>query len=243
MNTFFYELGKWLGDRRGYPRVGLINTEKRLINDIKNFLKRFNKPITCREVSKKECRTMYCETAYEVFIVDSKLHKEFEKESMNFLNLNKSNNDKDLSFLGGFIDAEGSIDLKNHQIVLSVGHKNSIIEEGVINLIRRLKLPLRVWNCQKEWKLSIKSSESIINLLKRYVKHPKKRLLLNNEMPVSDEKYLDFIKLRSSTTSNELARKFNIHIDSARRVLRYFNNIGLIKRIRTSTNPYQYILK
>lgn len=241
-NNYLYELGKWLGDRRGFPRVGIINTELQLVKDTNRFLeKQFKQKPVLRKITKKENKTMFGEEAYETFIVSSPIHKRLENEIQKIKeDINSLKKKQILSFLSGFIDAEGTIDLKNDQIVISVGKKNEEIKELIYLLIKRLEWEVRVWDCVKEWKISVKSNKEIIKQLKKNVKHPQKKALLNFNIANADKKYLDYIQNVKKVKSLDLKQKFCIHEDSARRILRYFTKLKKIKKI-TKTRPYVYV--
>ena len=169
----YYELGKWLGDRRGYPRVGIVNTNKTLINDTRKFLEKFGMPITLNTITKTERPSMFGEKSYEVFIVDSRLHKNFEQKLKAEINLSLEK-EKCIDLLAGLIDADGTIDRKNEQVVISIIKNNLQVKKYVEILMSNLSWKTEVWDCQKEWKISIKLNEELINLLKNKLKHPAK---------------------------------------------------------------------
>ena len=235
----YYELGKWLGDRRGYPRVGIVNTEWQLIEDTTAFLRsEFGREPICRKITRKENPGMKGKFVYETFIVDGALHRQLESQvlALNPTNLKKK---QILSFIAGFIDAEGTIDLKNQQVVVSIGKKNERVKELIWDMFTMLGWYPRLWTCNLEWKISSKANKKIISALRKYVHHPKKQELLFGGIPKADEKYLKFIKKEGNITAQQLSKKFEIHIDSARRILRFFESVYLIQRINNRI-PYKF---
>ena len=233
----FYELGKWLGDRRGFPRVGIINTELTLVLDTAKFLeKEFGQKPIVNTVTQKENPTMLGKLAYETFIVSSKFHRDLENQVANLKPENMKQEDL-LAFLAGFIDAEGTVDLKNQQLVISIGKQN----KSNLNLIKYMILAIgwqpRIWNCEKEWKISLKWHEELNSLCLR---HPDKISRMNNGCPTKDFKYINFIQQNKIVTAQDLANNFSIHIDSARRVLRFLSRIAKIKRLN-GERPFKFV--
>lgn len=236
---YLYELGKWFGDRRGYPRVGIINKEKNLVNDTKKFLqKNFVGNVVMKKITKKDIPTMYGDYAYEAFIVNSKLHNSLELEIKNLVNKKLTKNES-LALLSGIIDAEGTIDPKNYQVVISVGKKNPLMKTLVSNIVKNLNWNLRIWTYKKEWKLSIKSNKEVHKKLIKYIKHKKKLSILKGKINEFDKKYLNFIKNKKRFCSFDISKKFEIHQDSSRRLIRYFLSLGKIKKV-TEKRPYFY---
>ena len=236
---YLYELGKWFGDRRGYPRVSIINKEKNLVIDTKKFLqKNFNGNVVMNKITKKDIPTMYGDYAYEVFIVNSRLHKSFELKIKDLIN-KKLTKYESLSLLSGIIDADGTIDPKNYQVVISAIKKNSLMRMLVLNLTKNLNWNLRIWNCKKEWKLSIKCDNNMYKDLRKYIKHKGKLAILKGEINKSDKRYFNFIKNKKRFNTFDISEKFGVHQDSSRRIIRYFLNLGKIKRV-TKKRPYFY---
>ena len=227
----YYELGKWLGDRRGYPRVGIVNTNKTLINDTRKFLEKFGMPITLNTITKTERPSMFGEKSYEVFIVDSRLHKNFEQKLEAEINLSLEK-EKCIDLLAGLIDADGTIDRKNEQVVISIIKNNLQVKKYVEILMSNLSWKTEVWDCQKEWKISIKLNEELINLLKNKLKHPAKIRLLKGKLSPSDTKYLNFVLSNKIVSARLLSSNFDIHIDSARRLLRCYERLGYLNKIK-----------
>ena len=240
--TYLYELGKWLGDRRGYPRVGIVNTEMTLIEDTKRFLEEhFHRTPLFQVITQKERPTMLGKKAYDIFIVDGRLHRHLEEDADNLI-YGKLTAEQSLALLAGLTDADGTIDLKNRQVVISVGKKNHYIKEYVIRLTSLLAWPLRVWDCGKEWKLSIPLDSSVTSALLSCLRHPRKRALLYGEVSCSDQVYLDYIIRMGKIKSQDLVEQFHIHADSARRLLRYFVAVGKL-RLLSRKRPYIYVPK
>lgn len=238
----YYELGKWLGDRRGFPRAGIVNTELALIKDTASFLEReFNKKPIFKVTTKADNPKMFGEKVYETFIVSSEACRVLEQQVTSLKPSSLAENEL-LAFLAGFIDAEGTIDLKNKQIVISIGKKSTSTKDLIKEIIENIGWSARIWECEQEWKVSIKENKKMLNSLEKFIKHPKKINLLQGQIPDVDKKYLEFIKSRKEVTARKLSVKFNIHIDSARRILRFFSRLGIVERTNENI-PYQFTLR
>lgn len=254
----FYEIGKWQGDRIGFPRVGLVNKETKLIKDNFEFLKSIvNEERITVEIQRRSCeinieneKQRLSESlkipTQEILITDNKhikgnyifrvftqsrvLFREFQEIANN---IDKNSDEEIAQFLAGFADAEATIDTRNQIISFSISNKKPKEAEKIKALLQKiLKTSIRIRTAGKiELKIEISRNDfdKFKSNIGKFMKHTEKlQRLKNNFVSQKDKKYLEFIKSNHNTEAKKLAYQFNIHEDSARRILRQFRRQNLI---------------
>lgn len=254
----FYEIGKWQGDRIGFPRVGLVNKEVKLIKDNFEFLKSIvNEERITAEIQRRSCeinieneKQRLSESlkipTQEILVTDNKhikgnyifrvftqsrvLFREFQETADNIY---KNSNEEIAQFLAGLADAEATIDTRNQIISFSLSNKKPKEAEKIKALLEKvLKISARIRTAGKiELKIEISRNDfdKFKSNIGKSMKHPEKlQRLENNFVSQKDKKYLEFIKSNPNIEAKNLANQFNIHEDSARRFLRQFRRQSLI---------------
>ncbi len=258
MEVNFYELGKWYGDRVGFPRVGLVNKQAGLIVDSFEFLKtlvdrkritmeiqRRNSEIDIQSqleilsklagISPKEIlittnKHMKGDYIFRVFTQSRVIFRKFDAE---VLEVKKSKNMEIAQFLAGVADAEATIDTRNQIVSYSISNKKREEAEMLKNLLEKvLCSDVKIRTAGKlELKLDIhrKDFYNFKEKVGRFMKHNEKiKRLSNNFVSDRDKIYLQFIELSKNADAKSLSEKFRIHEDSARRILRQFKRQNFI---------------
>ncbi len=258
MKFNFYEIGKWQGDRIGFPRVGLVNKDAELIKDTFEFLKSLveEEKITVEiqkrnsdidiEVEKQRLSEKLKIPIQEILITDNRhmrgnyIFRVFTQSRILFKNfqeiadkIDKNSNEEIAQFLAGFADAEATIDTRNQIISFSISNKKLPEADKIKMLLEKvLKTSIRVRTAGKiELKIEISRNDfdKFKTIIGKFMKHPEKlQRLENNFVSQKDKKYLETIKLNPNINARDLAKQFNIHEDSARRILRQFKRQNLI---------------
>lgn len=159
---FAKEFGKWIGDRCGGPhKVGVANKQPSFIQDFNNILgvlhqpyKDIHKEITCStnfEPSEeiltvtrnvRHCKTQYGEYAYKIEVANKLLRNlVFDVLERNlFPILSNSKPEVIVAFYCGLFEAEGSVDLKSREILISSGLNlnKSHTNEKVLSLLKEV---------------------------------------------------------------------------------------------------------
>jgi len=145
----FYEVGKWFGDRIGFPRVGIVNTSIELISDTYNYLKklvennRITVEIQCRskeietkeiinklseklEIPKKSIKIsynpgMYGDYVMRVYTQSRVLYRKLQKQAKEVSCKSKESIAK---FIAGYADAEMTVEKRNVILTFSVSRKH-----------------------------------------------------------------------------------------------------------------------
>lgn len=145
----FYEIGKWSGDRIGFPRVGIVNISLELISDTYKYLQRLvdNKRITveiqCKnknieikeiinklskrlEIPKKIIKISYNPGMYGNFVMrvytqSRVLYRWFQKQANEVSRKSKENIAK---FIAGYADAEMTVEKRNVILTFSISRKH-----------------------------------------------------------------------------------------------------------------------
>ncbi|MBL7160103.1 MAG: hypothetical protein ISS95_00910 [Candidatus Aenigmarchaeota archaeon] len=264
----FYEIGKWQGDRVGFPRVGLVNKERILIKDTYEFLKqlvnlkRISIEIQRRypEYDVSEMKNKLSELlriksngilvttnkhmrgkyVYRVFTQSRKLFRDFQQISDNML-LAKPN--QIAQYLAGFADAEATVDNRNNIISFSISRKKRVESENIKKMLEIVLMEPVKMRTAGRIELKIEIPRNLVKLFKnkigKFMKHPEKIKRFNgNFIPEKDKKILYFIKNNPNCTAKLIAGNFKIHVDSARRILRFFRKQKLVKFLKKKTFKY-----
>jgi len=252
-----YEIGKWQGDRVGFPRVGLVNKEIKLIKDTYEFLKTLvdtnritieiqrknskisvhkNKKNLAKNLGVKEDKISIKNNSYmkgryifRVFTQSRVLFKKFQQFSNNIKYLNKK---QIAQFLAGYADAEATIDRRNQLVSFSISNKKPNEAKFIKQLLECLLTNIKIRKAGKlELKIEVgkKSLKNFNRKIAVFMKHPEKlNKIKGGFISERDRKYLKFIKKQEKCTPKILAQKFNIHDDSARRIFRMFKREKLL---------------
>jgi len=256
MEKNFYEVGKWYGDRVGFPRVGLVNKEAVLIKDSFEFLKllvdrkrikieiqRRNSRIDVKEQIQILSQELEIKPR-EIYVVDNKHMKGdyafrvFTQSRVIFRELQQlSETPQNYSdevvaqFLAGLADAEATVDMRNNIVSFSISNKKAQDAEKIRLLLEKiLRLPIKIRTAGKI-ELKIETPKYIFDIFRdrigKFMKHPEKLKRLEGKfISKKDASYLNFFK--TNNNPKIMAEKFKIHEDSARRIIRQFRKQNLI---------------
>lgn len=189
---FAKEFGKWIGDRcGGSNRVGVANKVFSFIEDFKEILLKLKQPaediiielshsskfLPSRKFSSKAdkircCRTQYGDYAYRIDISNILLRKLiFDVLEENIFHiLHNSKSSVKYAFYAGLLEAEGSIDLKSKQILISFGF-NLIKSHSNEEILRLLKEVVEHTRVLKSLGLNPQISRKMGRLSKRTLKY------------------------------------------------------------------------
>ncbi|MBT3582289.1 hypothetical protein HN510_00520 [Candidatus Woesearchaeota archaeon] len=160
--NFAKEFGKWIGDRCGGPhKIGVANKQTSFISDFNKILEVLHQPskdisneITCNNnfqpnedlltITKniRYCKTQYGDYAYRIEVANKVLRNlVFDiLEKYLFSILKNSKSEVITAFYCGLFEAEGSVNLKSKEIIISFGLNlnKSHTNEKVLKLLNEV---------------------------------------------------------------------------------------------------------
>jgi len=147
-------------------------------------------------------------------------------------------------FLAGLADAEATVDTRNNIISYSFSSKNQDFAFECSKLFNVLNIQYKIRRLKIELKIEIPINQflQIGKLMRHSEKRRRINAYLNGKVPVikSDEVFIDFIKGKN-ITAQILSNEFNLHIDSARRILRSLYKSGSLTRNGNGTKLFPYV--
>ncbi|MBL7169471.1 MAG: MarR family transcriptional regulator [Candidatus Aenigmarchaeota archaeon] len=204
----YYEIGKWTGDRIGFPRVGIVNKSVELIADTYKFLRRnvsisrINVEIQCKnseielngvlkeiseklEIPKSKIKIvinpgMYGEYVIRVFTQSRTIFRKLEQE---FRNISRKTTENMAKFIAGYADAEMTVEKRNVILTFSISSKNHKEANKIRNILKIVlggKITIRTAGKDE---LKIHVPNNLISNFKekigKYMKHVEKVNRLN----------------------------------------------------------------